>query len=162
MTVKTSYETLFDSMYSYRNFTLNKDKQSSMKTNCISRFLFVIALMTTVISNRAYAQQWVDLGSRKVNFGLDRDVIEVTYADGTFTAIKLEVTDGALNMHRCVVHFKNGTSQEVELRHNFGKGSESRVIDLAGNRRFISKIEFWYDSKNAQLRRATLTVWGRK
>lgn len=133
-----------------------------MKTNYLFRVICVIILMTIVISNRAYAQQWVDLGSRKVNFGLDRDVIEVTYAEGTFTAIKLEVTDGSLNMHRCVVHFKNGTSQEVELRHNFGKGSESRIIDLNGNKRFISKIEFWYDSKNAQMRRATLTVWGRK
>jgi hypothetical protein len=89
-------------------------------------------------------------------------VIGVTYIDGTFTAIKLEVTDGALNMHRCIVHFKNGSSQEVELRHNFGRGNESRIVDLNGNRRFISKIEFWYDSKNVHLKRATLTVWGRK
>jgi len=122
----------------------------------------ILAATLFSFGNYNTMQEWVTLGSRKVNFGLDKDVIEVAYREGTFTAIKLEVTDGALNMHRCTIHFENGTQQEVELRHTFTKGSESRVIDLNGNRRFIKKIVFWYDSKNLQLNRATLTVFGRK
>lgn len=134
-----------------------------MKTKIITglSFVFLTALLCS-FAPTGILQEWVELGSRKVNFGLDKDVIEVTYHEGTFTAIKLGVTDGALNMHRCVIHFENGTQQEVELRFNFAQGSESRVVDLNGNRRFIKKIDFWYDSKNMQSRRATLTVWGRK
>ncbi|HTJ49846.1 MAG TPA: hypothetical protein VL443_10360 [Cyclobacteriaceae bacterium] len=133
-----------------------------MKLNYLTRITFVLALISLSMFTHANAQEWVELGSRKVNFGLDKDVIEVSYTGGTFTAIKLEVTDGALNMHRCVVHFQNGTKQEVELRHNFAKGSESRVIDLNGNKRFIKKIDFWYDSKDLQFKRATLIAYGRK
>jgi hypothetical protein len=105
---------------------------------------------------------WVHLGTRKVNFGVDKDVINVTYRDGAFSAVKILVNDGALNMHKCTIFFENGGKQEVELRHNFAKNSDSRVIDLKGNKRFIERIEFWYDTKNAANRKAEVQVWGRK
>ena len=50
-------------------------------------------------------------------------------------------------MHRCIVHFENGSKEEVDLRHNFSKNSATRIIDLPGNRRFIDRIVFVYDSK---------------
>lgn len=131
-----------------------------MKSTVVTAALLAIVVLCNFTSSPT--QEWVVLGSRKVNFGLDRDEIPVTYREGTLTAVKLEVTDGGLNMHRCVIHFENGTQQEVQLRDSFTKGSQSRVIDLVGNKRFIKKIVFWYDSKNLQVNRATLTVFGRK
>ena len=47
-------------------------------------------------------------------------------------------------MHKLVVHYGNGETENIELRNNFSAGSESRVIDL----RVIQKIVFWYDTKN--------------
>jgi hypothetical protein len=130
-----------------------------MKTKVASiAILFAGLLMLNFTS----ADRWVQIGARKVDYGLDRDVIPVTYRQGYFEAIKIVVRGGALNMHKCVVHFENGGSQEVELRHNFTKGSDSRVVDLKGNKRFIEKIEFWYDTKNTADRKATVVVWGRK
>lgn len=128
------------------------------------RFIIIFALffLATPYYIQAQAENWESLGVRKVNFGLDRDVIPVTYRDGAFTAIKIVVRNGALNMHRCVIHFENGGRQEVELRHQFGPRSASRTIDLAGNRRLIERIEFWYDSKNVRVRRATVQVFGRR
>lgn len=105
---------------------------------------------------------WVQLGTRKVNYGLDHDVIPVTYREGYFEAIKIVVRGGALNMHKCTVYFENGGQQEVELRHNFTKGSDSRVVDLKGNKRLIEKIELWYDTKNIADRKAVVVIWGRK
>ncbi|HEY5750463.1 MAG TPA: hypothetical protein VIU12_30580 [Chryseolinea sp.] len=43
---------------------------------------------------------------------------------------------------------------------NFAKDSNSRVIDLKGNKRNIDRIEFWYDTKDAANRKAE--VWGRR
>jgi len=111
--------------------------------------------------NKYQAERWEHLGSRKVNFGLDHDVIAVTAFEGAFTRLKLKVTGGSLNMHRMVVEYGNGTKDEIELRHNFMRGSESRIIDLVGNKRVIKTITFWYDTKNAASRRATLHVFGR-
>ncbi|MFZ6012398.1 MAG: hypothetical protein ACOYXT_18790 [Bacteroidota bacterium] len=124
----------------------------------IAVFLIVLCLASAFTVQK----EWTRLGTRPVNYGLDRDVIPVTFRDGFFTAIKIEVNRGALNMHKCVVHFENGGQQEVELRHNFAQGSESRVIDLAGNKRLIEKIEFWYDTKNLARKKAVVVVWGRR
>lgn len=63
-------------------------------------------------------------------------------------------------MHRCIVHFENGSKEEIDLRHNFSKNSATRIIDLPGNRRFIDRIVFVYDSKNNQTRKSKVLVFG--
>ena len=127
-----------------------------MKKNLVLLFLAFIAFVST--SN---AQNWDKLGTRVVNYGLDRDVIHVGANDGGFTKLKIEVRGGAVNMHRLVVEYGNGEKDEIELRHNFTKGSESRVIDLNGSKRIIKDITFIYDTKNRARRRAVVTVFGR-
>lgn len=104
--------------------------------------------------------KWVFLGSKTVDFGLDRDVIQVGYRDGSFKKIKIVVRGGGLNMHRCIVHFENGSKEEIDLRHNFSKNSATKIIDLPGNRRFIDRIDFVYDSKNIQARKSKVLVFG--
>jgi hypothetical protein len=124
----------------------------------------VVLLLFILFSADLYAQRdnWVRLGSRKVNYTLDRDEIPVTYRDGAFEAIRVVVTGGSMNMHKCIVHFENGGVQEIDLRHTFTRASSSRVIDLRGNKRFIEKVVFWYDTKNLSRGRATVTVFGKK
>lgn len=104
--------------------------------------------------------KWVFLGSKTVGFGLDRDVVQVGYRDGSFKKIKIVVRGGGLNMYRCIVHFENGSKEEIDLRHNFSKNSATRIIDLPGNRRFIDRIVFVCDSKNNQTRKSKVLVFG--
>lgn len=118
--------------------------------------MFLIGMVDAQAQGR-----WEFLGKRAVNYGLDRDVIPVTWRDGAFDGIKIEVKGGALNMRKCVVHFENGGKQEIDLRHNFDRGSDSRVVDLRGNNRLVEKIEFWYDTKNAARNKAVVFVYGR-
>jgi hypothetical protein len=129
-----------------------------------TRFVFaVLMLFACFTANRAIAQQgtWEKLGSRKVDHRVDHDEILVTWVDGAFDAIKIEVTGAPLNMHRCVVHFANGGEQEILTRHNFTQGSGSRVIDLKGNNRIINRISFTYDTQGLLRGKATITVFGR-
>ena len=86
--------------------------------------LFVLGLLFTAFNGQA--QTWERLGSRVVNYGLDKDDIFVGAHEGAFTKLKVEVSGGALNMHRMVVHYMNGTKQEISLKHNFSKRSSSR------------------------------------
>lgn len=104
---------------------------------------------------------WEMLGMRKVNYALDHDEILVTRAEGVFSALKIKVKKAPINMHKLVVHFGNGETEELEVRNNFSAGSESRVIDLPGNRRVIRKIDFWYDTKNLAARKGIIEIWGR-
>ncbi len=105
--------------------------------------------------------RWEKLGERKVNFAVDRDEILVTASEGRFTALKILVKKGAINLHKVVVHFGDGSEQEVETRDEIRAGGESRVINLEGNRRVIRKVVFVYDTKNFADKRAEVELWGR-
>lgn len=112
--------------------------------------------------NTAVYKQWSHLGSKTVNFRLDRDVIRVGARNGAFQKLKIEVRGGDLKMHRMVVEYRNGQKEVIQLRHHFSARSGSRVIDLNGNRRIIKDITFIYDSVNKPGRKATIHVFGRR
>ncbi len=120
-------------------------------------FLAIAAMTQTSVQ----AQNWEVIGKKTVDFAVDHDEMIVTSTRGDFKAIKIRVTKAPLNMHRCVIHFGNGSQQEVDLRHNFTPGSESRIIDLNGTDRVISRITFWYDTKNHAPRKAVVTVFAK-
>ena len=107
-------------------------------------------------------KKWVHLGSRKVNWGIEKDVIEVGSNEGGFTKLKIKVTGGAVNMRKMMVTYGNGNKDNIPLKFNFKKGAESRIIDLKGGSRKIKKITFWYDTKNHSKRKATVHVAGKK
>lgn len=130
-----------------------------MRTISKKAVIMLVVIMTVAIHS-AYGQQWVLLGKKTVNYAVDNDVMPVTLTTN-FKAIKILVTKAPLNMHRCVVHFGNGSSQEVQLKHNFAPGSDSRIIDLEGGDRFITSISFWYDTKNFAKKKAIVSVFGR-
>jgi len=105
---------------------------------------------------------WKRLGSKKVSYKLDRDVIKVGPNDGTFRKLKIQVTGGSLNMHKMIVEYGNGSKDNIPLKHNFKRGSDSRVIDLEGGKRVIKDITFFYDTKNNSRKRASIHVFGKR
>lgn len=141
-----------------------KQKFIPMKRSFLFAFFAFVSVTLLFSLSDLQAQRrerWELLGSRKVDFRIDHDVIPVTWKEGAFDAIRIVVKDGALNMHRCVIHFENGDREEVAMRHQFRRGSGTRIIDLPGNKRLIEKIEFWYDTKNYSGQKATVMVFGR-
>ena len=104
---------------------------------------------------------WFLLGDKKVGFGVDHDVINFGNWKDDVKQIRLKITEGPLKMYNMKIHFDNGTVQEVQLRNRFVQGSESRVIDLDGGLRHLSKIEFWYETKGFAKGRSRVAVWGR-
>ena len=115
--------------------------------------------------HHAHAHQnhhtWTKLGSRVVNYKLDRDVIHVGAKDGGFTKLKVVVTGGAVNMHKMVVEYMNGTKETITLKHSFSKNSTSRTIDIRGGKRLIKDITMYYDTKNLAHSKAVVTITGR-
>lgn len=106
--------------------------------------------------------RWEKLGQRKVNHRLDRDEIMVTAKEGRFSAVKLKVKKGGINMHKMVIHFRDGSTQKVNLRNNIPAGGETRVIQLKGKKkRIIKKVVFWYDTKGLANKKAIVNLWGR-
>jgi hypothetical protein len=106
------------------------------------------------------AERWEKLGSRVVDFAVDRDVIEVGAVEGRFDAIRLDVEGGNIDLFDLRVEFANGAPFSPATRFEFRQGSLSRTIDLPGEARAIRRIAFLYRSE-LRLGRATVHLFGR-
>jgi hypothetical protein len=104
-------------------------------------------------------KDWTVLGSKKVNWKLDADVLLVGPYEGVFNKLKIKVTGGTVHMIRMVVTYGNGAKDEIPLRHVFKRGSTSRIIDLRLGNRIIKSITFVYDRNNIT-KRARVWVYG--
>lgn len=123
---------------------------------------FLLGLTSVDLEKTYFQKGWEHLGSRKINWGLDKDVIAVGPKAIGYTRLKIKVTGGAVNMHRMVVKYGNGEKEEIQLKHHFKKGDDSRVIDLKGGKRHIQTITFWYDTKNRSGKKAMIHVAGKR
>jgi hypothetical protein len=101
----------------------------------------------------------VRLGDAHVDGSRDHDSIEVGRRDGTFRAIQLRVSGGAVDFDRVVVRYGNGTQEEVAVRNRIPDGGHTRIIDLPGDRRIIQSVDLWY-GKGRWERRPTVTLFG--
>lgn len=125
----------------------------------------ILAIAFFLVGNAAIAQNkltWDKIGTESVDYTIDHDVISLNKSQQTYTALKVKVTNGTLNIHKATVHFANGDKQDVELPEVLGKGNDGELIDLAGNKRIIEKVTFWYDTENKNNEKATVEVWARK
>lgn len=127
-------------------------------------FALILPLFTTTATahhDRHRSLRWEKIGQRQVNFRTDRDVIQVGAREGTFKALQLKVKGGAIDLTRVVVHYRNGDQQVLNVRQTIPRGGQSRVLDLPGNNRIITKVVFVYDTRNRSPRRATVELWGK-
>lgn len=124
----------------------------------LATFSLILLLSSFTYS---YQGKWEKLGERKVNLGMDHDKIVVGGGDGLFTKLKIKVRNSGINLHKVVVHFGNGETQDLTVREDISKGGETRVIDLKGNKRVITSVDFWYDTKGLINDKAVVVLLGR-
>ena len=87
---------------------------------------------------------WEKLGEATANGKNDRDVIQVGRSEGTFSSIRLRVTNSNVKMSDVVIHFADGTKYSPTTRVEFKEGEWSKPIDLPGKRRVIKSVNFRY------------------
>jgi hypothetical protein len=121
------------------------------------------AILAALVLLTLPTADWALLGTRRVTFTLDHDAIIVGAREGGFTAIKLEVAGGSLEMYNIKVTFGNGETFSPETRVLFRQGSWSRTIDLPGPVRILRRVDFWYRSRLRPARgAANVRLFGRK
>lgn len=103
--------------------------------------------------------RWAYLGSAHVDGAVDHDNIHVGRSDGRFRAIQLRISGGAIEFQRVVVHFGNGTQEDLVIRERIPNGGATRAIDLPGERRVIESVELWY-SKERWDRHPKVSLYG--
>jgi len=103
---------------------------------------------------------WQVLGQSHVDGRLDHDKVKVKSPQGAFRAIRIQVGDAAVEFHRVVITYADGTSRLIPVRSRIAAGRETRIIRLGGAH-MIKDIEFWYARGNLNNpRKPTVTVLG--
>jgi hypothetical protein len=121
-----------------------------MSTSKIIRIMWAFLLLMGV-GQAAFAQrakQWVLLGETTVDGQKDRDKIVLGRSEGRFQSIQLRVMGAPVEFQRVIVNYGNGQSEEVEVRDRIPAGGQTRAIDLRGNERVISSVDFFYGKAN--------------
>ena len=120
-------------------------------------FVLGVALAPPAVAG----SDWALLGTRKVSLAKETDVIDVTRRDGRFTALRIDVEDGPLEMFNIRIIFTNGESFSPTLRISSRAEEQTRIIDLPGQARAIRQIIFRYRGPQ-RLGAATVKVYGRE
>jgi hypothetical protein len=120
-------------------------------------FAYATAPGTAILQNN-----WVKLANRTVNYTMDHSEMVVDGLNDNLNGLRVKVTKGAINLHRCVVYYQNAQTQDIDILNSIPEGSESKIIDLPRSDQAITKLVFVYDTKNRAIQKADVEVWGRK
>ena len=123
--------------------------------------VFVTLLFLLSLSQAVNAQEWNHLGDKHVDGNSDHDKISLGSSEGRFRQLQIRVDDAAVNFQRVVVHFGNGSDEELQFRETINAGGATRAMDLRGRRRIIKSVEFWYEKANWGSKRPTVRLYGR-
>jgi len=121
----------------------------------------IVTILLLGFGSASYAKGWVYLGEAHVDGAVDHDKIKVGRAEGRFRAIQLRVDRAPVEFRHVVVHYGNGTSEEVQVRQRIRAGGSTRDIDLRGGDRIIESVELWYEQANYGSRRPRVRLYGR-
>lgn len=120
----------------------------------------IAILLVLSFGPATYARGWVYLGEAHVDGEADHDKIKVGRSEGRFRALQIRVDYAAVEFNHVVVHYANGTSEELRIRQKIRAGGSTRNIDLAGRDRAIDSVEFWYERANYGSRRPRVRLYG--
>src|SRR5271166_5763611 len=129
------------------------------KSTLILALLLAVFAMGRLAHAGPQAGGWMLLGTSHVDGKSDHDKIKCSDT-GTFRAIQLRVSGGAVHFDKVIVRYGNGQSEEIALRDQIPAGGKSRQIDLPGARRAIDRVEFWYQKANWGNTRPAVTLFG--
>ena len=123
--------------------------------------LIVATLLLLSSGAASYAKGWVYLGEAHVDGNVDHDKIKVGRSEGRFRTLQIRVDRAAVEFRHVVVHYANGTSEELQIRQRIRARGVTRDIDLRGGDRVIENVEFWYERANYGSKRPRVRLYGR-
>jgi hypothetical protein len=101
------------------------------------------------------------LGSQKIGFKVDRDVLRVGRKEGRYRRIALRAVDNDIEVLDMKIFYGRGPADDVQVRRVLRAGQRSEPIDLRGDEpRVIDRIEFVYRARPNFRGAATLEVYG--
>src|SRR5215469_7941265 len=108
--------------------------------------LLIAVIMTVVCTAELFAHGhvWDFLGYTQVDSRLDHGEIGISRHDCLFRTIQLRITGDTIFFDHLVIHFNNGTSQEVLINGRISSEQKEYVISLTSEDRGLESVELFY------------------
>lgn len=103
------------------------------------------------------------LGETKLSiFANDTDVVNVNGCNPPIRSLQLRAKNSDANIKSLVVRFRNGQTQELNIRSTVRRDEVTRWIDLPGSERCLTQIRILGDTGfNFQFSSARVEFWGK-
>jgi hypothetical protein len=101
------------------------------------------------------------LGRREVNFGIDRDSIDVNRTSGPMRQLLITAKMNPVEVFTVRVIFESGAAFDADVRERLFVGRDRLTLDLPGEARKVREVTFRYRKLNNAVRRAVIELWGR-
>lgn len=133
-------------------------------------FLIICFLALTVTSiscgssrrTVAIEEGWELLGELKVNFGRDRDVLQVN-SSSRYSALRFKIEERAVNVQELKIVFANLDKLEPAIDEEFQPDQYSKIIELGPEGKEVRSAEFRYRTTGSLLKgRAKILVFGKR
>jgi len=108
--------------------------------------LLAAALVALISATSLFArgQTWNFLGCTTIDGNRDHGRIEITRRDRLFRTVQLRLTGDAIFFDRFIIHFGDGTSQELVVGGRLSPEGREYLVEFPDNRRALESVEFWY------------------
>lgn len=103
----------------------------------------------------------VKLGQTSLMNRSDADFIDLRGSNCGMRSFKISVLGDDARIDYLMIQFRNGESQQINVREVFRAGTSSNWKDIDGNRRCIDKVFVYGRSSNIRLRPSIVEFWGR-
>src|SRR5215213_6065482 len=84
--------------------------------------VLLAATRTVPLEHTSMQNNWVKLADRTVTYTVSHTQIVVDGLKDNLGALKVKVTSGAINLHRCVIYYQNGQTQDVDVLNSIAQG----------------------------------------
>lgn len=92
----------------------------------------------------ARGQSWDFLGYTEVDAGRDHSRIQISRRDFLFRTIQLRVSGRAIFFDHLVLHFDNGSAEELRVGDRISSAGRNYAVNYSGERRVLTSVELFY------------------
>ena len=121
-----------------------------------------VFLLTTLGSISLAARERL-LGQTRISFGTDFDYLAIANdcKRPSLSAMKIKVLKAPVEIKSISIRYGNNKTDELPVRKNFAKNSESKWLDLKGDRRCVKAVAVLGKTKNQASQQALVQFYGR-
>lgn len=103
------------------------------------------------------------LGQTRISFGTDFDYLAIANDCDrpSVSAMKIRVIKAPVEIQSISIRYGNNKTEQLPVRKNFAKDSESKWFDLKGDRRCVKAVAVLGKTKNQASKEALVQFYGR-